>query len=71
MTVFLWIRHIITIWNVRFFNLTDSSLADEHTLIITEADLHTDFSYVTDLGYELARSKEYKTNKHVFLYKRK
>ena len=50
--------------------LTDSSLADEHTLIITEADLHTDFSYVTDLGYELARSKEYKTNKHVFLYKR-
>ena len=51
--------------------LTDSSLADEHTLIITEADLHTDFSYVTDLGYELARSKEYKTNKHVFLYKRK
>ena len=51
--------------------LTDSSLADEHTLIIIEADLHTDFSYVTDLGYELARSKEYKTNKHVFLYKRK
>ena len=51
--------------------LSDSSLADDHTLIITEADLHTDFSYVTDLGYELARSKEYKTNKHVFLYKRK
>ena len=51
--------------------LTDSSLTDEHTLIIIEADLHTDFSYVTDLGYELARSKEYKTNKHVFLYKRK
>ena len=43
----------------------------DHTLIITEADLHTDFSYVTDLGYELARSKEYKTNKHIFLYKRK
>ena len=51
--------------------LSDSSLADDHTLIITEADLHTDFSYVTDLGYELARSKEYKTNKHIFLYKRK
>ena len=51
--------------------LTDSSLADEHTLIIIEADLHTDFSYVTDLGYELARSKEYKTNKHIFLHKRK
>ena len=51
--------------------LSDSSLADDHTLIITEADLHTDFSYVTDLGYELARSKEYKTNKHIFLHKRK
>ena len=30
-----------------------------------------DFSYVEELGYELSRSKEYKTNKHIFLYKRK
>ena len=52
-------------------NGADSSLADENTLIVTEADLHTDFSYVEELGYELARSKEYKTNKHIFLYKRK
>ena len=51
--------------------LAGSSLADEDTLIIVEADLHTDFSYVDSLGYELTRSKEYKTNKHVFLYKRK
>lgn len=51
--------------------LKDSSLADSDTLIITEADLHTDFSYVDELGYDLARSKEYKTNKHIFLYKRK
>ena len=24
-----------------------------------------------EIGYEISRSKEYKTNKHVFLYKRK
>ena len=51
--------------------LAESTLADEHTLIIAEADLHTDFSYVEEIGYEISRSKEYKTNKHVFLYKRK
>ena len=51
--------------------LQDSSLADEDTLIIVEADLHTDFSYVEEFGYELSRSKEYKTNKHIFVHKRK
>ena len=51
--------------------LAASSLADEETTIIIEADLHTDFSYAEDLGYCLERSKEYKTNKHVFLRKRK
>ena len=51
--------------------LKDSSLANTDTLIVTEADLHTDFSYVEELGYELSRSKEYKTNKHIFLHKRK
>ena len=40
---------------------------DENTLIIVEADLQTDFSYVESLGYRQLRSKEYKTNKHVFL----
>ena len=51
--------------------LADSTLADENTLIVVEEDLHTDFSYVEDLGYHLVRSKEYKTNKHVFLKKMK
>lgn len=51
--------------------LAFSSLADENTTIVIEADLHTDFSYAEDLGYRLERSKEYKTNKHVFLRKRK
>lgn len=39
----------------------------EDTLIIVEADLHTDFSYAEELGYELVKEKKYKTNKHVFL----
>lgn len=44
-----------------------STLVDEYTTIIIEADLHTDFSYVEDLGYEITKQKKYKTNQHVFL----
>jgi 16S rRNA (guanine966-N2)-methyltransferase len=49
--------------------LKNAKYCDEETLIIVEADLHTDFDYVTDLGYEITRVKEYKNNKHVFLRK--
>ncbi|MCH5274264.1 MAG: 16S rRNA (guanine(966)-N(2))-methyltransferase RsmD [Lachnospiraceae bacterium] len=38
-----------------------------NTLIIVEADLTTDFSYVEDLGYRIDKEKKYKTNKHVFM----
>ena len=51
--------------------LKDSTLADENTLIVVEADIDTDFGYAEDLGYRQLRSKEYKTNKHVFLCRRK
>ncbi|MDO4650459.1 MAG: 16S rRNA (guanine(966)-N(2))-methyltransferase RsmD [Eubacteriales bacterium] len=51
--------------------LKSSSLADEDTLIVVEADLPTDFSYLESMGYILLKSKEYKTNKHVFLNRRK
>lgn len=47
--------------------LKNSSLVDEYTTIIVEADLHTDFSYAEDLGYEITKQKKYKTNQHVFL----
>lgn len=47
--------------------LKNSSLADEYTTIIVEADLHTDFSYVEDEGYEIIKQKKYKTNQHVFM----
>ena len=48
-----------------------SSLADKDTLIIIEADLHTDFSYLEEEGFILSRIKEYKTNKHVFCAQKK
>ncbi len=51
--------------------LETSSLCDEDTLVIVEADLPTDFSYLESMGYILLKSKEYKTNKHVFLQKGK
>lgn len=39
------------------------------TLIVTEASLSCDFSYLTELGYVLEKEKRYKTNKHVFCRK--
>lgn len=41
----------------------------EDTLIVVEASLETDFSYLHELGFTLQKEKKYKTNKHVFLYK--
>ena len=47
--------------------LSNSSLADRETLVIVEASLDTDFSYVSDLGFQVVRRKDYKTNAHIFL----
>jgi 16S rRNA (guanine(966)-N(2))-methyltransferase RsmD len=41
-----------------------------NTMIIVEAPLELDFSFADELGFEVRREKEYKTNKHVFLYKK-
>lgn len=51
--------------------LKDSPLIDEETVLIVEASLETDFSWASPLGYQMVRSKEYKTNKHVFLRRQK
>lgn len=37
-----------------------------NTLIVIEAALDTDFSYLEDMGYYITKEKCYKTNKHVF-----
>ena len=51
-----------------------SVLADkeftEDTLIVIEATLDEDFSYVEALGFDIIKEKKYKTNKHIFLEKR-
>ncbi len=49
--------------------LKDSILADSRTLIVTEASLDTDFSWLSELGYRILKIKEYKTNKHLFIEK--
>lgn len=50
--------------------LADVSYVDTDTLIVVEAELHTDFSYAEAIGFSVLREKCYKTNKHVFLQKR-
>lgn len=47
--------------------LKGSSLVDEDTLIIIEASLDTDFSWLDENGYISEKEKCYKTNKHVFI----
>ena len=47
--------------------LAKSALIDKNSMIIVEADIETDFDYVKDLGFEILRDKQYKTNKHIFL----
>lgn len=47
--------------------LADSPLVSDDTVFIVEASLNTDFSWAAPMGYTIVRSKEYKTNKHVFL----
>ncbi len=39
----------------------------ENTLIIVEASLETDFSYLEEMGFRVEKEKRYKTNRHMFL----
>ena len=47
--------------------LSASCLVNEETIIIVEASLQTDFSYLSNLGLEMFREKNYKNNRHVFI----
>ena len=49
--------------------LSNSMLLSDDGIIIVEASLETDFSYVEELGFTIIKEKEYKTNKHIFLEK--
>ncbi|MDD3217901.1 MAG: 16S rRNA (guanine(966)-N(2))-methyltransferase RsmD [Lachnospiraceae bacterium] len=50
--------------------LSDSQIIDEHSLIVVEASLQTDFSYLEEIGFVMTKYKKYKTNAHVFIKKR-
>ncbi|MBD5461184.1 MAG: 16S rRNA (guanine(966)-N(2))-methyltransferase RsmD [Lachnospiraceae bacterium] len=47
--------------------LRNMRYVDQDTMIIVEAALATDFSYLLEIGYTISREKIYKTNKHVFI----
>ncbi len=51
--------------------LADSPLIQEETLMIVEARLDKDFSFLDTLGYEITKEKRYKTNKHIFFKRSK
>lgn len=42
-------------------------LLSDDAILIVEASLETDFSYVEDYGYEIIKKKCYQTNCHMFL----
>jgi 16S rRNA (guanine966-N2)-methyltransferase len=50
--------------------LQSSSILKCDTIVIVEAALNTDFSYLNDLGYEIIKEKNYKTNMHLFVRKK-
>lgn len=48
-------------------SLRDVKYVTDNTILVVEADLFTDFSYVEDMGFTIFKQKKYKTNQHVFL----
>lgn len=53
-----WYRPVLT-------RLAGSGLIDEDTLIVAEASLEEDFTWIDEISLEEIRRKEYKTNQHI------
>lgn len=49
--------------------LVSSRLISDDTIIVVEASNETSFDYVSDLGFEIFKLKQYKNNRHLFLRK--
>ena len=47
--------------------LQKSVIINNDTIVIVEASLETDFSYLDNLGFEVFKEKQYRTNKHLFM----
>ena len=52
-----------------FHALAEQKYITENTVIIVEAKLDRNFDFLNELGFEVTREKNYKTNKHVFCRK--
>jgi 16S rRNA (guanine966-N2)-methyltransferase len=50
--------------------LSQMEYVTDITMIIIECALEMDFSFAESYGFEVRRQKEYKTNKHVFIYRK-
>lgn len=48
-------------------SLRDVKYVTDNTILVIEADLFTDFSYVEEMGFTIFKQKKYKTNQHIFL----
>lgn len=51
--------------------LASKSYVTQETKIIVEASLDTDFDYLDEIGFAILKEKVYKTNKHVFIGRKK
>ena len=51
------------------YSLANSSIIDEDTVIIVEASMETKFDYLSEIGLNAYKRKEYKTNVHMFITK--
>lgn len=49
--------------------LKNSALIDKQSTVIIEAALGTSFDYLESLGFILEKTKKYKTNQHLFVYR--
>lgn len=47
--------------------IREAGILSEDGLIIVEASVNTDFSYLTEYGFTRIKEKHYRTNKHVFI----
>lgn len=49
--------------------LADSGLIRRESMLIVEARLEEDFSYLESMGFLMEKEKDYKSNKHIFIYR--
>lgn len=52
------------------YQLSDSSIMKEDTIIVVEASDRTEFDFLDEYGFEIFKTKNYKTNQHVFIRKK-